>query len=140
MASTPIVYFPLFRAMVVTSNGTALSKSTLDLQITGISEAFAQAQGVFVIGLTENVANTDIEWNLSFISGFDRLHEAAAIDINVVTFDSTMGAGARSADYTTATNFLPSTRLQVWWRNKTGISGMKTAHLSGILGVHLRQS
>lgn len=136
----PIVYFPLFRALTVSSNGTALSKSTLDLQVPGISEVISQAAGLFIIGLTENVASTDLEWNVAFISGFDRNHEASAIDINTVTFDSTMTAGARSAEYTTTSNFLPSTRLQVWWRNKAGISGVKTATLSGVLGVHIRQS
>lgn len=140
MDSKPITYLPLFRAMIVSTNGTALSKTTIDLQIPRVSELFAQAAGVFVEALTENVASTDIEWNIAFISGFDRAHENSAIDISSSTFDSTMTYGVRSAEYTTTSNFLLSTRLQMWIRNKTGISGVKTATLSGVLGVHVRQS
>lgn len=140
MTKKPIIYVPLFRAMNVSTNGTALSKSTIDLEVPSLSELVAQAEGIFVVALTENVASTDIEWNVAFVSGFDRNHENSAIDISATTFDSTMTYGVRSAEYTTETNFLLSTRLQVWVRNKAGISGVKAATLSAVLGIHIRQS
>lgn len=130
-----VVLLPLFKGLSVTTNGTALAKSYLDLNVPQVKSLLPQAAGLFVIGLTENSQASDFEWNVSFISGFDRAHEALAIDIGASNLDS--ASGMRTAEYTTTTNFLLESRLQLWWRNKSGVSGVKTAQLSAVLGVHL---
>lgn len=135
MSTQAIILVPLFKGLTVTTNGTALSKSTLDLNVPQVRNLLPQAAGLFIIGLTENSVSTDFDWNVAFISGFDQAHPAAAIDIGSSALDS--ASGMRTAEYTTMTNFLLETRLQLWWRNKAGISGAKTAQLSAVLGVHL---
>lgn len=138
--TSPIILLPLFKSMSITTVGTSLTKSSVDLNVSQFTNILPRLAGIFVIGLTENVAAADLEWNVNFIPGFDRQHEGPAIDIASADFDSTLAAGVRSAEYTSVTAFLPSARLQVWWRNKSGVSGVKTAVISGILGIHLLQT
>ncbi len=45
--------------------------------------------------------------------------------------------GARSADYPQDSKFMPEARLQLAWRNKAGVNGVKTARVSAILMVTL---
>lgn len=138
---SPILLIPLCRGMSATTNGTALSKSTYDLQVPQLTNLLPRVAGLFVFGVTENVAAADFEWNVAMLIGFDRQHEApTAVDIASVTFDATLSAGARSAEYTTVSNFMPHCRLQVWWRNKAGITGVKNGTMSAILGVHLQRT
>lgn len=136
----PVIFtFPLFKAMPVITNGTALSKSTLDLDVPRFRNLLPRVAGLFLFGLTENAVSTDLEWNVGFISGMDRAHEAPPIDITTgnVNFDSTLLYGARNPEYTTVANFLLESRLQAWWRNKSGISGAKTGAITAMLGVRL---
>ena len=133
-----IYYLPLFQRLMLSTGGIALTKSTLDLNIPQVRNALSQAAGIFIIGLTEAPVSTDFEWNVAFYSGFDRDHQQTApIDINAVNFSAVLPQGQRSVEYTTTTNFLPESRLQLWWRNPTGISGSKSAVVSGILGIRL---
>lgn len=138
--NSPIIYLPVFKTMSVTTFGTSLTKSTIDIDLPQFSGMLLRASGIFVMGLTENVAAADFEWNLAFIPGFDRQHEGTALDIATSPFDSTIPAGVRSAEYTTVAPFLPSSRIQAWWRNKSGVTGVKTAQISAILGIHLLQT
>ncbi len=136
---SPIHLVALFKSLQVSTNGASTgddaAKSYLDLQVPQIRNMLPQASGLFVVGLTENAVATDFEWNIQFISGFDRIHEAAPINIAASNLDS--ASGMRSAEYTTTSNFLLESRLRLWWRNKNGISGVKNAQLSAVLGVHL---
>jgi hypothetical protein len=122
------------------TNGVALSKTTLDLDVPGLNQALLQASGVFLVGLTELAASTDLEWNLALISGADRAHENAAFDIASNPFNSAAVGGVRSPDYVTLTNFLLESRAQLWWRNPTGITGEKRARITAVLGVIRRSS
>lgn len=137
---SPFIFLTLFRPMAITTIGTSLTKSTVDLDVSQFAGLLPRAAGMYVVGLTENCAAADLEWNIAFIPGFDRQHEGSAIDIASSTFDSGTPSGVRSAEYTTTTNFLPKGRLQVWWRNKSGISGVKTGLISAILCIRIQQT
>ena len=132
--SSRTLLIPLFRGLVVTTNGTALSKTTLNLDVPQVRYLLPQCEALFLIGVMEGLAQDLIDWNVGFIPGFDRDHEqASAIDIAATAF--TLPSPVRCPDYNTTTNFLSECRLQLWWRNHVDISGAKTATIGAILGA-----
>ncbi len=139
MSQPILIPFPLFKGMPVATVGTSLTTSVLDIDVPQFRNILPRVTGMFLYGLTENVAAADFEWNVGFISGMDRSHEAPPIDITVgnVNFDSTLPYGARNPEYVTVANFLLESRLQAWWRNKNQISGVKSANITAVLYVRL---
>lgn len=134
-SSSPILLLPLFKGLQVSTNGTAQSKSYMDIYLPQLRNLLPQASGLFLVGLTENSQAGDFEWMVQFISGFDRVHEASPIDISNTPLDA--ASAMRTAEYTTTANFLLESRLRLWWQNHAGVSGIKSAQLSAVLGVHL---
>lgn len=132
-----VILIPLFRDMSVATNGSPLSKTTLDLDVPRVRELLPHAEAIFLIVNTGGLPTAAVvDWNVAFISGFGREHvPPSAVDISSSAFD--VDGAKRSAEYTTLTNFLPDTRLQAWWRNASGVNGPKSAALSAILGVRL---
>lgn len=137
-APSNVILLPLFQRLTLTTNGTQGSKNVLDLNVPQLRTVVAQASALFLIGLTEQAPSADFEWNVAFFSGFDRDHQPATpTDIAATAFTSANPQGQRSADYTTVTNFLLDTRLQLWWRNPNA-TGAKSGIVSGAIGVVLR--
>ncbi len=133
-----MLLLPLFRRRALVTTGTALQKSFEDLDIPRFRHALPRCTGLFMIGLVENVPSTEFEFNVAFFSGFDRDHQPATpLDIAASAINSSNTQGVRSADYTNVQNFLLDSRLQLWWRNPAGISGVKTGVASAILGQYL---
>ena len=139
MGTTPnIILIPLLQRLTLTTSGGALVKSTLDLNVPQVRNQLALANGIFVVGLTEGVAATDFEWMVAFYSGFDRDHQQTApIDVSATTFTSATPQGVRTPDYSATTNFLLESRLQLWWRNPSGINGAKAGIVSAVLGIRM---
>ncbi len=138
-SASNVVLLPLFRRLVLTTTGTALQKSFLDLDVPRVRNVLPRCSAIFLVGLVENVPSTDFEMNVGFLSGFDRDHQPPSpIDIAASPITSVNVQGVRSADYNTTANFFPDTRLQLWWRNPSGITGVKSGQASGILGLVLR--
>ena len=85
--------------------------------------------------LGENLTN-DVEWNVVFRSGFDRDHETT--DINKLEASATQintNGSKRHAVFNDLTKFLVESRLQVSAQNRTGVSGLRTITVNGILAV-----
>ncbi len=138
LAASNVLLVPLFRRLVLTTTGTALQKSVMDIDVPRIRGLLPRCEAIFIFGLVENVPSTDFEFNVAFFSGFDRDHQPATpLDIAATAITSVNVQGVRSLDYNTTPNFFPDTRLQPWWRNPSGISGVKTAQASAILGLKL---
>jgi hypothetical protein len=139
MATTPnIILIPLLHRLTLTTSGGPLTKASLDLNVPQVRNQLALADGIFVIGLTEGVASADFEWMVAFYSGFDRDHQQATpIDLSATTFTSATVQGVRTPEYTTTTNFLLESRLQLWWRNPSGVSGAKAGIVSAVLGLRM---
>jgi hypothetical protein len=75
---------------------------------------------------------------VAFYSGFDRDHQQTTpIDISATTFTSATPQGVRTPDYSATTNFLLESRLQLWWRNPSGINGAKAGIVSAVLGIRM---
>ena len=136
MQTSRLEYIPLFRGLAVTTNGAALSKSLLDLDVPRFRNLLADCESIFLVALTENAIATDFEWNVAFVSGFDRAHEQPSpIDIAAAPFSSTAPNPVRSAPYTDLSKFLLDSRLQPWWRNQAGINGARSGVISCVLGA-----
>jgi hypothetical protein len=104
--------------------------------VPAVRNLLPHCEALFLIGLTDGIASGQIDWNVGFFSGFDRGHQnASAFDIAATSFGAP--GSSRSVDYTTTANFLLDSRLQVWWANKTSVSGAKSALLSAVLGARL---
>lgn len=56
MADSRITLIPLFRGLAVTTDGTAGSKSYLDLNVPQVRALLPHCEALFLIGLTEGVA------------------------------------------------------------------------------------
>ena len=130
---------PLFKGLQITTDGAPLSPTTLNLNVPQVTNLLPYCEALFLIGLTTGIADNQIEWNVRFFSGFDRNNEltTGSPPYPIASANFTLGGSARSADYTTLTNFLPESRLQLWWQNKSGVNGVKNATVSAILGARL---
>lgn len=137
MTRSRVMLFPLFKDLAVQTNGTALSKTSMDIDIPGLRALLPYAEALFLITSTDGLATTGIaEWNVAFASGFDKSREPfPSADISSSVFN--IDGPKRCVDYTTVTNFLLESRLTVWWQNATGVSGVKKFEIGAVLGVRL---
>ena len=134
MVQSRVQIFPLFRKLSVSTDGTAGVKLFRDLDVRGLANALVHAEAVFLLGLTEGNVPSAVDWNVAFLSGFDRESQGSAIDISTASPFGTLGS-QRSTDYTSTQNFHLDSRLQLWWANRAGVSGVKMPVLSAALGV-----
>ena len=133
-----IVILPLFHRLPLTTAGVALSKRTLDLDVARFRDLLPRCSAIFLMGLTESASPADFEWNVAFWSAFTRDAQIGnPIDIASVAMSAAAPQGQRSAEYTTVANFLLESRLQLWWRNPTNITGVNAGIASGALGLRL---
>ena len=136
--SSNIVLIPIFHRLALTTNGVALTKSTLDLDTPQVRSLLPRCQGIFLVGLTEAVAAADFEWNVAFFSGFTRdVQPNTPIDIASTNMTAAATQGQRSAEYMTVANFLLESRLQLWWRNPANVTGVKSGIVSGAIGLRV---
>ncbi len=134
-----VLLFELFKDMPVTTNGVAESATVLNLEVGPFRGILPKAASLALYGLVTEAAAADFEFNVAFVSGFDRNHEMPGSPFNIASawFDATPTGGSRSSDYTTVANFLPEGRLQATWRNKANVTGVKNARISAVLIVTL---
>jgi hypothetical protein len=136
MRSSRIQLIPLFRNLAVVTEGTATTKTTLALDVPAFTSILPHAEALFLIVCTDGVASGVVDWNVGVYSGFDRDHQPAnATDIASPALGT---AGSfRSDPYTALSSFVLESRLQLWWANKLGVSGVRNPILSAVLGVRL---
>ena len=137
MSDPNFAWFPLFTGLMVTTNGAALSPSTLGIPLPQLSRALQQSRGLCIVGLTELVAGADFEWNIGLISGFTRNNENARFNIATANFNATALGGVRSPELVDLTKLLLESRLQLWYQNAAGVNGPRTARISAVLGSRL---
>jgi len=127
--------FPLFKNMSVTTLAGGQTQTKLDLDVPGFRDALIQAEAIFLVTFTDLPAGNVVDWNIEFISGLDRQHERNPVPILPTAL--TNPGVARSADYTTTTEFLPESRLRLWYANHVGVTSANTAVISAIVGVRM---
>ena len=137
-----IILIPLFKALNIATNGvqggTSGDESTLDLNLPAFRNLLPHAEGITIyFSMTGRpLANTNLEWSIFLISGFDRDHEYPT-PVNLLganTFVNVNGSG-RSTEYVNPANFLLESRLQLQYQNASGISGVNTASASAVAAV-----
>ena len=127
--------FPLFKNMSVTTLAGGQTQTKLDLDVPGFRDALIQAEAIFLVTVMDAPAGNVVDWNIEFISGLNRQHERNPVPIVPTAF--TNPGVARSADYNTTTEFLPESRLQLWYANHLGVTSANTAVISAIVGVRM---
>ncbi len=134
-----VLLIELVKDLQVSTNGTPTGVTVLDLEVPRFRGVLPSAASLAVFGLVTEAAAADFEFNVAFVPGFDRNHEdpGAPFYIASAWIDSAATGGARSADYPQDSKFMPEARLQLAWRNKAGVNGVKTARVSAILMVTL---
>lgn len=130
-----ILLFPLFKDLAVATTGTALEKTTMPLDVTGFRNLLPHAEAVFLLTHTDGLATPDVmEWNVTCFSGFQEEFQPFP-SFDVAPSDIDLDGHKRWSDYTTTANFNLDSRLVLWWRNASGVSGVKRATIGAALGV-----
>lgn len=138
MAYEPIILVPLFQDLLLTTNGTPLSKLVMDLKVPRFTNLLPQSQAMFLITDTGGLPSSGVvQWNVAFHSGFDRNHEKSGGPFDIAAAPLNIDGAFRSAEYTTTANFLLESRLQLWWQNDSGVNGPKTFRASAVLGLRM---
>lgn len=136
MRTSRIQLIPLFRNLAVVTEGSAGTKTTLSLDVPGFTSILPHAEALFLLGCTDGVASGVVDWNVGFYSGFDRDHQG--VNPTDIASPALGAAGSfRSDPYTVLSGFMLDSRLQVWWANKAGVTGVRNPILSAVLGVRL---
>lgn len=126
--------FPLVRALRVSTDGAAGAAgvySHVELPVSAdLMAAIFGAEWISAVGvLSEGPLNNELEVGLQLVSGTTREQEQAN-PVDVLAVLSSNNVPLRSAAYTTATNFLPHSRLRIRVKNKDGVSGVRTGVVS----------
>lgn len=78
----------------------------------------------------------DLELNVQFRSGHDRDHELAT-PVSLATALITANGSVRHASVSAGPSFQLVSRVQVTAKNRSGVSGVRTATLSAVIAVEL---
>lgn len=132
MPQSRILVLPLLKRYKASTDGTT-NPVDYDLEVPEFTNILPYAESLTLLTLTEGAPAPDFEWNVGFLSGFDRSHHGSFTAI--VTSNITANGSARSSAYTTVANFNLDSRLQL--RVKGASSGVKSATLSAVLLVQL---
>lgn len=131
MQRSRLILIPLFMGLQMVTEGTALTPTAYALDVSQLKGLLPTAESSILFYMTVG-RTANFEWSVFLIPGFDRDHEAAAVDLNG-GFISTATPGR--ADYTTTANFLLNGRLEARCRNASGATGVNSAVTSAVLGV-----
>lgn len=134
--SSRIQILPLLKGYKASTDGTQTS-IYLDLEVPAFTELLPHAESMTLITLTEGAPSSgNFEWNIGFLSGFDRGHQGSFIKLGDAA-NITTNVSQRHSAYSTISNFLLNSRLQLLVKNKDGQTGVQTATLSAVLLVQL---
>lgn len=127
--------FPLVRSLRVSTDGAAGAAgvySHVELPVSAdLMAAIFGAEWISAVGvLSEGPLNNELEVGLQLVSGTTREQELAN-PVDVLAVLNSNNVPLRSPAYTTATNFLPHSRLRIRVKNKDGVSGVRTQRPDG---------
>ena len=128
-----LILLPLLKDYKASTNGSD-TLFYVDLDVPAFKGLLALAESLTLLSLTVGApGGNELEWNIGFLSGFDRGHQGNFTAI--ATSNITVDGSARSSAYTTVTNFNLDSRLQLMLKNKTSTSGVRSATISAVLLV-----
>lgn len=132
-----VFLFPLFKGLHITTNGVGGSNAVLDLEPAGFRNILPHAEGITIYSLMTGrpAADTNLEWSIFLISGFDRDHEyASPVNLLGASYININGP-ARSTEYTTTSNFLLESRLQLQFHSVAGLNAAQGATIGAVPAV-----
>ena len=99
-------------------------------------ESTAIQSRIILVPLSRDLrlSGNELEWNVQLRSGFDRDHELSSpilLDAAVITADGSL----RHAAVPASASFLLETRAEVTVKNKSMVTGVRSATVSGVLAV-----
>lgn len=130
MPQSRIIIIPLLKRHKASTDGTT-GNVDYDLDVPEFTNLLPYAESLTLLSLTEGAPGTDFEWNIGFLSGFDRTHQGNFTAISPSNINT--NGSARSSVYNTIANFNLDSRLQL--RVKGATSGVKSATVSAVLLV-----
>ncbi len=136
--SSRVQIIPLLKGYKASTDGTDTS-IYLDLDVPAFTELLPYAESMTLLTLTEGApASGNFEWNIGFLSGFDRGHQGSFLKLGPQnTANITANGSLRHAAYSTILNFNLNSRLQLLVKNKDNVSGVYSATISAVLLVQL---
>lgn len=134
--SSRVQIIPLLKGYKASTDGTDTS-IYLDLDVPAFTELLPYAESMTLLTLTEGApASGNFEWNIGFLSGFDRGHQGSFLKIGDAA-NISANTSLRHSPYTTILNFNLNSRLQLLVKNKNGQAGVYSATISAVLLVQL---
>lgn len=135
MNRTRIVLIPLLTRYAASTDGTDVAVY-IDLDVPEFKSLLPFADSLTLYTLTEAPpSNSEFEWNIVFRSGYDRDHETADINKIGPSANISSSGSARHSAFTDTTKFMLASRLQILLKNKSAVTGVRSATLSAVLAV-----